>query len=146
MQGYFGGFNCSCSPGYTGSECETDIDDCASSPCNAQNTHQCVDSVDNYMCVCLPGYTGQDCDTEIDECQSAPCLNGGTCTDLFDDFECTCLPGFTGVVCDINIDDCHPDLCIHGGTCIDQVYFTLYVWFCGMLYKQHHILYYTYSS
>jgi Notch-like protein len=39
-------FTCSCPAGYTGQECQTNIDDCSPDPC--QNGGTCVDGVDSY--------------------------------------------------------------------------------------------------
>ena len=49
-------------PGYTGSTCETDIDDCDPNPC--QNGGTCSDEVNAYNCICVEGYTGTDCENE----------------------------------------------------------------------------------
>ena len=39
----------------------SDINECASSPC--ENSATCVDDVSGYFCDCLAGYTGQHCQT-----------------------------------------------------------------------------------
>ena len=44
------GFSCACVPGYTGSTCETDVNDCASSPCLFGG--QCIDGINSFECVC----------------------------------------------------------------------------------------------
>lgn len=50
------GFKCSCPIGFTGSRCQTNIDDCMSQPC--KNFGICHDSIASYSCECPPGYTG----------------------------------------------------------------------------------------
>ena len=40
--------------GFTGKDCETNIDDCASTPC--QNHKRCIDGEDAYTCECLAGF------------------------------------------------------------------------------------------
>ncbi|MED6285733.1 hypothetical protein CHARACLAT_032190 [Characodon lateralis] len=62
-----------------GINCEEEIDECESLPC--QNGATCRDHVAMYSCVCVAGFQGQDCEVNIDECASMPCLNGGKCND-----------------------------------------------------------------
>lgn len=50
------GYRCQCLQGYTGVNCEVNIDDCVSQPC--LNGGQCMDDVSGYVCQCGPGYTG----------------------------------------------------------------------------------------
>ena len=38
----------------------TDIDECASSPC--QNGGTCNDNINSYTCDCIPGYSGSNCE------------------------------------------------------------------------------------
>ena len=127
-------FTCQCMTGYTGVQCETsnrsvfqqfafcrdftcnsDIDECASTPC--QNDGTCFDGIDGYACLCIAGYTGDVCEIgelasrsglvssistflDIDECDSVPCQSGGTCSDGINEFTCNCVPGHTGVLCE----------------------------------------------
>ncbi|KAL5015140.1 hypothetical protein ScPMuIL_009410 [Solemya velum] len=43
-------YNCSCVPGYIGQYCETNFDECSSSPCDA--VYICIDGVNTYTCRC----------------------------------------------------------------------------------------------
>ena len=121
---------CICRPGYTGSDCSVDIDECLSSPCSAGAS--CVDMPNAYECRCGGG---SDCYNSVDECASAPCRNGGTCVDEVDGYRCVCnrkfvgphcdipepnchLTGYTGLDCETNIDDCITADC-GTGLCID---------------------------
>jgi hypothetical protein len=113
------GFECACAPGYTGTSCETNIDDCAASPC--QNGGVCSDGIASYTCACPPGYSGTNCETLIDNCASAPCQNGSACTNSVNSYSCACTTGFAGANCEINVDDCANQPCHNGGTCIDGV-------------------------
>ena len=40
------GFICTCVAGYTGTNCDVNIDDCVNSPCGAMG--QCVDEINGY--------------------------------------------------------------------------------------------------
>lgn len=39
-----------------GPNCEINLDDCASNPCDSGT---CLDKIDGYECACEPGYTGE---------------------------------------------------------------------------------------
>ena len=51
-----GSYECVCLEGYTGLDCEMDIDDCRGDFCH--NGARCEDLVNAYVCHCLPGFAG----------------------------------------------------------------------------------------
>ena len=89
---------CVCDAGFTGTNCEIDVDECAPAPC--QNGGACLDLVNGYTCSCVAGFTGTNCEIDVDECAPAPCQNGGACFDLVNGYTCSCPPGFTGLNCE----------------------------------------------
>lgn len=77
------GYTCDCLAGYTGPSCETNINDCASNPCQRG---VCIDGDNEFRCQCHAGYTGSLCNFQINECESNPCQFGGHCDDLVDGY------------------------------------------------------------
>lgn len=58
-------FSCACAPGYTGTRCESQVDECRSQPC--RHGGKCLDLVDKYLCRCPPGTTGGTKDWAVQE-------------------------------------------------------------------------------
>ena len=113
------GYRCVCQSGFTGPECQRNVDDCAGNPCGEHG--YCVDLVNDYRCQCQAGFVGSLCQEDVDDCDMRPCANGGRCTDLPNDFQCDCAPGFEGKDCSLMIDECRGSPCLHGGICQDQL-------------------------
>ncbi|XP_072014296.1 uncharacterized protein [Amphiura filiformis] len=107
---------CRCTAGYTGRNCDTKTDECASNPCV---NGQCVDGLDSYDCTCNPGWTGTNCDQRGGiTCANVRCANGAACRESNTGPVCVCPAGFTGTLCDtqscpsgVPVVDCFLDPC-----------------------------------
>ncbi|XP_078693848.1 uncharacterized protein LOC144923323 isoform X2 [Branchiostoma floridae x Branchiostoma belcheri] len=88
------GSRCSCHPGYSGTCCSTDVNECSSG--NGGCDHTCVNTQGSYHCTCRTGYllSGTHTCIDLDECSHN---NGGcqhTCVNTPGGHRCTCRPGF----------------------------------------------------
>uniref|UniRef100_A0A8C9EV35 Crumbs cell polarity complex component 2 n=1 Tax=Pavo cristatus TaxID=9049 RepID=A0A8C9EV35_PAVCR len=111
---------CKCIPGYTGINCEAEIDECDSYPC--QNGALCSDHIGFYTCTCMPGYQGIQCEVDINECLSQPCQHNGTCHDLINSYQCDCSDtGFEGDHCELDILECASEPCLNNATCVEGI-------------------------
>ncbi|XP_075883760.1 protein jagged-2-like isoform X2 [Nelusetta ayraudi] len=113
-----GNFSCSCDPGFTGTYCHENINDCASSPC--KNGGTCIDGINSFQCFCPDGWEGSLCDVDVNECNRNPCQNGGECVDLINDFLCNCVDNWKGKTCHSSESQCDATTCSNGGTCFDH--------------------------
>ena len=95
---------CTCDPGFTGTDCSTDINECEGVNCN---NGTCIQGIASITCACEPGFTGTDCSTDINECKGVDC-NYGVCMDGIDTFTCVCDVDATGELCIIRITDPPP--------------------------------------
>ena len=57
---------CSCVSGFTGKDCEINIDDCTPASCGLHGV--CNDGINNFTCSCHADYTGRFCQNKIDDC------------------------------------------------------------------------------
>ncbi|KOB77288.1 Delta-like protein [Operophtera brumata] len=110
-----GSYSCTCLAGWTGRDCDSNVDDCAAGPCLHGAT--CIDLVDDFHCACAAGYAGRTCALDVDECAPRPCLNGGECVDLPDAYRCICPVGFSGANCEDDRDHCAGAPCGNGAAC-----------------------------
>ena len=126
---------CDCKDGFTGKNCEINIDDCDPNPCI---NGACTDHINSYQCDCYLDWEGVNCDSEIDLCSNPndsqfPCSLVGydNCTDGNNTYTCDCKDGFPGNNCEINIDDCDPNPCINGACLITLIVINVIVILIG---------------
>jgi Notch 1 len=103
--------------------CETNIDDCSSSPC--ANGGICTDLIHDYVCNCTHDYISANCSISLNATCLSPlnrCQHNGTClltsAHLYVDdpqTECQCPAGYSGSRCEIDL--CLNLNCQHNGTC-----------------------------
>ncbi len=117
--------DCTCLPGYTGTYCSEEIDDCVGVACNNSNT-QCIDQLESYKCSCLPGFTGANCRNDLNECTVGPvrCNFHGVCVNDVGSFHCECQTGYTGRFCETKLKNYKVEAIFHsflnpGGRCAD---------------------------
>ncbi|CAH1637990.1 unnamed protein product [Spodoptera littoralis] len=102
-----GGYSCACLAGWTGRDCEANVDDCTGQCLNGAT---CIDLVDDFHCACAAGYSGRTCALDVDDCAPRPCRNGGECVDLLNAYRCICPVGFSGTNCELT--SCYGRYCV----------------------------------
>ncbi|VDK44217.1 unnamed protein product, partial [Cylicostephanus goldi] len=112
---FFRAVSCECPPGFTGFDCQREIDECSANPCQHGGT--CSDKVNDYHCSCSSGYSGKNCEKIVDHCAANPCLNNGQCINAARASICHCTAAFFGEKCQYKVDPCSRNRCDNGATC-----------------------------
>ncbi|BFZ22776.1 hypothetical protein BsWGS_25813 [Bradybaena similaris] len=111
--------SCYCSPGWTGTSCDVDIDECqqGTHQCSPNNHERCVNTDGGYECSCERGTwrncTGCGCQEcgqwKFGDNCSETCNCNKTNTDSCNstDGTCSCRHGWTGADCSTDVDECH---------------------------------------
>ncbi|XP_049592179.1 protein eyes shut homolog [Syngnathus scovelli] len=110
-------YTCICSPGWSGHNCRTNVNDCVQHWC--QNGATCVDEIDSYSCLCPVGFSGSFCEKDIDYCEDHSCSEHGVCVDQQLKFTCRCSLGYEGALCEKETNECDSIPCANGATCED---------------------------
>ncbi|CAH1233663.1 FBN3 [Branchiostoma lanceolatum] len=108
--GSVSGSSCVCEPGYMGTCCENDKDECSSA--NGGCDHACNNTVGSYVCSCRPGFVldsdGRGC-SDHDECLVSDHGCEQRCLNSHGGYSCGCGDGYeldgNGRTCS-DIDEC----------------------------------------
>ena len=97
---------CDCKPGYSGVECEEELDPCENLTCLNGGTCEKLNAT-VARCRCSAGFEPPDCHAPPSPCESSPCQHGGTCrVGRRGGYTCTCQPEYTGTLCSILAGEC----------------------------------------
>jgi len=95
------GYECLCSRGFNGPQCENDHRPCKSNTC--WNNGVCNETSDTtFECSCESGWTGKHCEKMINYCENIECKNNAPCRPSFMNYTCECLGEYySGRHCEI---------------------------------------------
>ncbi|CAF1344512.1 unnamed protein product [Adineta steineri] len=94
------GYSCNCMSGFTGINCDVNIQPCKVNTCLQNGL--CIEMNEtDFICNCSQGYMGIHCQDMINYCnRNITCLNEGICRPILLDYKCECLYGTSGRHCE----------------------------------------------
>ena len=106
-------YACLCVPGFNGSRCETNINECSPNLC--QNGGSCIVSLISGCVVSVVVNSRFPCLLwAISSAKLLQCLHS---QDQVNDFQCTCPSRYFGDWCQSERDECASHPCMNGATC-----------------------------
>lgn len=96
------GYTCTCTPGYSGFNCEIDERTCRpGSSCLYGGS--CNETSNITDCTCPAGKIGDHCEYEYDTCSPIKCENGGICVSIYGNWSCRCVDStiYSGTYCEV---------------------------------------------
>ena len=126
------GYSCQCAPGWIGSTCTDDYNECSDSSVLAcLNGGSCsnMHPPQRFQCSCSPEYYGDHCENRYDDCTSDTCGDHGFCIDKVrtspgqKKYECRCEHGYelssgSNPTC-VDINECQNNPCYANVGCIN---------------------------
>ncbi|XP_048238236.1 uncharacterized protein LOC124135986 isoform X2 [Haliotis rufescens] len=116
--------SCTCNTGWTGTNCETNVDECSATPSVCTETQEvCRDTNGSFVCDCNPGFGRPTTAAACAACNSTSygtncenactCISGNSVSCNSVNGSCTCNTGWTGTNCETNVDECSatPSVC-----------------------------------
>lgn len=113
-------YECICTSGWEGANCNVRKHCLIDDECVANNTNSVTFSYSDNRCICdcKHGFEGNDCSINHDDCvglnPTHMCQNGGECIDKIGTYECRCPSGYGGFFCETKLKGCLMNPCKFG--------------------------------